>query len=314
MTFEAPQMLIALALIPVLAGLYALAQRRRRAYTVRFTNLDLLQKIAGPGPGFKRHVPPMLYLVGAAILLTGLARPQAVMRVPRQQAAVMLAVDISGSMSAPDMSPTRLKAAEAAAKAFVDGLPQDLQVGLVAFRDKANTSIALTRDHEIVKRGIDQLESGGGTAIGEAIFTSLDALALRDTDENGKPGPAIIVLLTDGESNAGRPPLAAAQVAESKSIPIYTIGIGQRGQKMRLSGGQIVGLDENTLKAISEATNAEYFYAAQTDKLTQLYQDLSSRVAWVNERTEITAYVSGVGTFLFLIGAVLSLYWFQQFP
>lgn len=314
MTFQFPQMLFALALAPLLLVLYSLAQRRRRAYAVRFTNLALLQEVMGRGPGIRRHIPPLLYLLGVAAMLFSLARPEAGVAVPREQAAVILAMDISGSMSATDLEPSRMEAAKQAAQAFVDGLPDDTQVGLVSFRESAAVSVPLTREHHLVERGIDRLRADGGTAIGDALFQSLDQLALREEGADTQPSPALVVLLSDGESNQGRSPIDGASRASAVGIPVYTVGIGQRDQSTTIASGQTVGLDEETLQAVAEMTSGQYFYAAETEELTQIYADLSSRIAWVNESTEITAYVAGLGTLLFLIGGVLSLRWFQQFP
>jgi Ca-activated chloride channel homolog len=314
MVFEWPQLLFGLALIPVLIGMYYFSQKRRRSYAVRFTNLDLLARVAGHGPGIRRHIPPLLYLCGAAALLTSLARPQAVIKIPRDQAAVILAIDVSTSMAASDLNPNRIEAAKKSAIKFVDSLPENLQVGLVSFNENALINVPLTRDHTQVRQGIMRLSTDGGTAIGEAIYLSLEQLSLRAQDPNGKPGPALIVLLSDGESNKGRSPVEAALDSAKAKIPIYTIGIGQRGSKIFLSNGIAVGLDENTLQEVASQTGGKYFYTAETEKLTQIYQDLSSQFAWVSERTEITVFASAAGTILILLGGFLSLRWFQQLP
>lgn len=308
MTFQWPQLLVSLALIPILLLLYIRAQRRRKAYAVRFTNLELLSQVAGRGPGIRRHIPPLLYMLGAAALLISLARPQAVIRVPREQAALILAIDVSGSMAVNDMVPTRMDAAKQAAHQFIDGLPEDLQVGLVYFKEYASVKTPLTRDHDLVRRGVNQLEARGGTAIGEAIHTALDQLALYDQEEVG-----LIVLLSDGESNQGRPPIDAAKRAKEVGVPIYAVGIGQRGVTMRI-GNQDIHLDEATLQAIAETTGGQYFYAAESKELAKIYTDLSSRVAWVEEYSEVTVIASALGMVLFLAGGLLSLRWFQQIP
>lgn len=308
MTFQWPQLLVSLALIPILLLLYIRAQRRRKAYAVRFTNLELLSQVAGRGPGIRRHIPPLLYMLGAAALLISLARPQAVIRVPREQAALILAIDVSGSMAVNDMVPTRMDAAKQAAHQFIDGLPEDLQVGLVYFKEYASVKTPLTRDHDLVRRGVNQLEARGGTAIGEAIHTALDQLALYDQEEVG-----LIVLLSDGESNQGRPPIDAAKRAKEIGVPIYSVGIGQRGVTMRI-GNQDIHLDEATLQAIAETTGGQYFYAAESKELAKIYTDLSSRVAWVEEYSEVTVIASALGMVLFLAGGLLSLRWFQQIP
>src|SRR5919108_2997519 len=164
MTFEWPLALAGLGLLPLLAALYILAQRRRRAYAVRFTNLALLREVVGRGPGVRRHIPPLMYLLGVAALLVSLARPMAVIAVPREQATVMLVMDVSGSMAAADLQPNRLTAAKRAARAFLDALPQNIQVGVVSFSSTASLTVPPTRDHLAVGRAIESLRANGGTA------------------------------------------------------------------------------------------------------------------------------------------------------
>jgi Ca-activated chloride channel homolog len=313
MTFEWPIMLLSLLLIPLMAGLYYLAQRRRRAYAVRFTNLALLKQVAGPGPGIRRHIPPALYLLGAAALLLGLARPTTVIAVPREQAAVVLAIDISSSMAADDLQPDRLTAARLAARAFVDRMPPDTRISLVTFHIFASVNVPLTRERQQIQRGIDQLTPGGATAMGDGLFLSLEQLALRADEEGGETGPAIVLLLSDGESNRGIDPLTAAERAQAEGIKVYTIGIGQRG-KTTVVKDTPVGLDEDTLKSVAEMTGGYYFYAAETSELTEIYANLGSEVGWEEEKTEITALVAGVGALFLIAAGLLSLYWFQQFP
>jgi len=315
MVFEWPLVLLSgLVLLPVLTGYYLYAQRKRRSYAVRFTNLELLVEVAGPGPGLRRHVPPIFYLLGAGILFFGMARPHAVIHVPKEQAAVVLAIDVSGSMTAEDLYPNRMEAARQSARVFMKNIPASMQVGLVSFRDSAIGNVPLTRDRDQLLAGIDRLQPNGSTAVGEAVFLSLEMLASRETDTTGEPGPAMIVLLTDGESNRGRAPQDAAAAVKNENIPIYTIGIGKRGGVTYLNSGQAVGLDESTLIEIAQLTGGQYFYAAESNTLEDIYLDISSQIGWVEEKMEITALASAAGTLLILIGGFLSLRWFQQFP
>jgi Ca-activated chloride channel homolog len=315
MTFQWPLMLLSLLLLPLLAGLYLLAQRRRRAYAVRFTNLALLKQVAGPGPGLRRHIPPALYLLGAAALLLGLARPTAVMAVPREQASVVLAIDISSSMAAEDLNPTRMAAAQMAAHAFVDSLPEDTRIALVSFHIFASVNVPLTRDHEMIRRGIDMLTPGGATAMGDGLYLALDQLAMRSTVETDpeNPGPTLVLLLSDGESNRGIDPFTAAERARGDGVPVYTVGIGQRGQTAYVKDTP-VGLDEKTLLAMAEMTGGSYFYAAETSQLTEIYTNLGSQFGWEEEQTEVTALVAGVGAVFIVAAGILGLLWFQQFP
>lgn len=313
MTFEWPIVLFSLALIPILSGLYLLAQRRRRAYAVRFTNLALLQAVVGRTPGFRRHIPPLLYLIGLAALLFSLARPVAVIAVPREQTTIMLVLDVSGSMAADDLEPNRMAAAKEAAKAFVDQLPDTIQVGLVSFSSNAAVQASPTTDHLAVTQAIDQLRSRGGTAIGDGLDLALDQLVQRPTDANGQRAPGMVVLLSDGQSTQGMPPQQATARAQSEQVKVYTVGVGQRDAQVFVQNIPVT-LDEETLQQIANETGGSYFYAAETTELERIYSDLGSQISWVEERTEITALISALGTVLLIAGSLLSLRWLQQFP
>lgn len=314
MSFEWPSLLFALALVPALLAAYLMAQRRRRAYAVRFTNLALLREVAGRGPGLRRHVPPLFFLLGVSALLVSLARPSAVIAVPRDQATVMLVLDVSGSMAAQDLAPSRLVAAQQAARRFVEALPEGAQVGLVSFSSAAHVGAALTRDRAAVARAIDRLQAGGGTAIGDGLSLALDQLAQRPSNDQGQPAPGLVVLLSDGQATAGRDPAEAAARAQTEGTRVYTVGIGQRGATPRVNGRTPVGLDEATLQRMAEVSSGEYFYAAESSQLERIYADLGSQVSWAQERTEVTALVSALGTALLVVGGLLGLRWFQQLP
>ncbi len=313
MSFEWPYLLLSLLLIPLLALGYVLAQRRRRKYAVRFTNVALLSSVVGRGPGLRRHLPPLIFLLGMSALLVSLARPMAVVAVPRDQSTVMLVLDVSGSMAADDLQPTRMVAAQQAADAFVEQLPPNFQVGLVSFSTDAQVSMPLTHDHDDVQRAIAQLRPEGGTAIGEGLHLALDQLALRPAGENGQQPPALVVLLSDGQSQFGRTPEDAAARAQAEGVRVYSVGVGQRDAQVFVRG-QPVQLDETSLQGIAEATGGTYFYAADGDVLEQIYADLGSQISWVEERTEVTAFASGLGALLLLASGLLSLRWFNQFP
>jgi Ca-activated chloride channel homolog len=313
-SFQWPYLLAGLALLPIIVLLYALAQRRRRAYAVRFTNLDLLSEVVGRGPGIRRHIPPLLFLLGLAALLVSLARPTAVIAVPRDQSTVMLVMDVSSSMAAEDLRPNRMAAAKQAARAFVEALPPNAEVGLVSFNASARISAPLSRDPQSVGRAIDSLRADGGTAIGDGLSVALDELARRPTDEQGGRPPAVVVLLSDGQSTSGMPPQRAASRAENEGIKVHTVGVGQRGATPRVNGRQAVVLDESTLRDIAEQTGGDYFYAAEASELERIYADLGSEVSWVEERTEVTALASALGTAFVMVAGLLSLRWFQQLP
>jgi Ca-activated chloride channel family protein len=323
MTFEWPLVLLGLGLIPILLGLglipillalYVLAQRRRSTYAVRFTNLALLSQVMGRGPGLRRHIPALLYLLGLAALLVSLARPSTVIAVPRDQTTVMLVMDVSGSMAANDLRPNRMVAAKQAARAFVQALPPTMQVGLISFSTNARVSAPLTRDHQAVLRAVDSLAASGGTAIGEGLNAALDQLAGRPVSGQTEPAPALVVVLSDGASTSGQSPMTAAARARADQVKVYTVGIGQRGASPLIDGRLPARLDEATLQDIAEETGGTYYYAAEAGQLERIYADLGSQVSWVEERTEITALVSALGTVFLMAGGLLGLLWLQRLP
>jgi Ca-activated chloride channel family protein len=314
MTFEWPLLLLSLVLVPILILGYWMAQRRRRVYAVRFTNLALLSEVVGKGPGVRRHIPPLLYLLGLTALLISLARPVAMLAAPREQSDVILVLDVSGSMSANDLQPSRMDAAQQAARTFVESLPDYVRVGLVSFSNVTSLEAPLTRDHAVVLQAIDGLRADGGTAIGDGLAQALDHLAQQPTDVEGERAPTQVVLLSDGESSAGIEPAVAAEQATNAQVRVSTIGVGQRGAAPMIANNQVVGLDEATLRSIAEQTGGQYFYAAETSELEQIYANLGTEVSWTLERTEITALVGALGTLFLLAGGVLGLRWFQQLP
>jgi len=314
MTFAWPLTLFGLVLVPILGGLYIWSQRRRLRYAVRFTNLALLREVAGRGPGIRRHIPPVLFLLGLAALLVSLARPSMVLAVPRDQASVMLVLDVSGSMVAPDIQPTRLGAAQQAAKQLIASLPSGAQAGLVAFSDRAFLADPLSPDATAAQRALDGLSAGGGTAIGDGLNLALDQLMQRPANPQDARGPAMVVLLSDGESNAGQAPAAVAARAAQMGVEVDTIGIGTRGQQVSLNRRTRVGLDETTLKSIASTTGGQYFYAADAAQLEQVFGHLGSQIQWVQEQTEVTFVASGIGAALLTIAGGLALLWFGRLP
>jgi Ca-activated chloride channel family protein len=262
MNFLAPQLLLGLLLIPVAIGFYLWAQRRRSRYAVRFTNLALLSNLAPRRPSWRRHLPPILYLGAIAALLIGLARPTMVLKVPREDATVILTMDVSGSMRATDVSPTRLDAAKASALSFIDQLPANVRVGVVAFASEPVTLVSPTTDRAQTKEAINSLQARDGTAMGDALMQVLDIAekiqkdnssetpdastapgASTAPDPSAAPGsssspttgtdkPAdkplvAAILLSDGANSVGQAqPLDAAQRAKTLGVPIYTIALG----------------------------------------------------------------------------------------
>ncbi|HEY9286511.1 MAG TPA: VWA domain-containing protein [Candidatus Dormibacteraeota bacterium] len=315
MSFQSPLLLLGLLAVPLLIGLYLASQRRRQAYTVRFTNLALLNQVVGKGPGLRRHLPALLFIAGLAGLLLSMARPQATIRIPKGQTSVMLAVDVSGSMAATDVQPTRIDAAIAAGRSLIDKLPGNAQVGLVIFNAQAQVIAPLTSDKGSVKDALGTLSPGGGTAIGEAIQASVSQLA-SIVDPNGPKSQnyARVILLTDGSSNTGIDNMTAAAQASRSHIPVDTIGIGSRNQTVMVQGIAVDGVDEQALQQISSATGGKYYFAADEGQLNKIYSDLGSHIGWVTSKVDLTIPVLALGTLILVIGGLFSLRWFRLLP
>jgi Ca-activated chloride channel family protein len=312
MSFQYPLLLLALLALPLLVGLYVLNQRRRQAYAIRFTNLALMGQVMGRQPGFRRHLPAALFLLGFTGLLLAMARPTAAVAVPKEKATVMLTVDVSGSMAATDVQPTRIEAARQAGRALINELPGQARVGLVSFNAQASVVAPLTRDHQSVQDALQSLQPGGGTAIGDALELSVQQLVQNRT--GGAKSPEMIVLLTDGTSNTGVSPADGAAQAKAAGIPVETIGVGQRGKTTFLGGRPIDGVDEQALQSISDSTGGHYFYAAEAGVLQNIFGSLGSAFGWTTEKVELTIPALALGTVILLGGGLLSLRWFRLLP
>jgi Ca-activated chloride channel family protein len=344
MTFLWPTALVFLLAVPLLLGLYVWSQRRRRRYALRYASLSLVKEALGRGPGVKRHIPPALYLLALAFMLTGLARPVTVVKVPSQEGTVILAIDVSLSMRATDIKPDRITAAKAAAKAFVLKQGENVKVGVVSFASDASIVQPPTTDKDLVIAAIDRLRLQRATAIGRAILTSLDAIvesegAAGETDlpssvltkpqdpnapqkptKTAVPGaakaPASIILLTDGQNNQFPPPLAILDQAIERGVRVYTVGVGTpSGSVLSLEGRSIrTLLDEQTLKQIAQDTDADYFLATSESDLRKVYENLTTQLVFRGEKTEVTALFTLVAAMLSVVAGALSLLWFNRLP
>jgi Ca-activated chloride channel homolog len=349
MTFAAPELLAGLLLVPLAVGAYLLVQRRRARYAVRFTNVDLLANLVPRVPAWRRHVPPALYLAAIGALVLALAKPSMTMAVPREDATIILTMDVSRSMIATDVQPTRLAAAKAAASAFVDQLPETFKVGLVVFSTGPRIAVTPTTDRVAIHAALDSLEANGGTALGDAIAASLEAAGLDVADPgasdpsanpsaspsaspstdgttpapspSGEPPLVATVLLSDGANSTGTlEPLQAADEAAALGVPVYTIALGTPDGVVQVPDdlGQLqtvqVPPDTETLAAIAETTGARFFEAPTSADLAQIYQNLGSRVGYTQERQEVTQLFAAAGLAFVLAGAGLAAHWFNRFP
>lgn len=326
MTFSWPWMLLLLGAVPLLALQYRRLLRRRAA---RRTELAALGLVA-PGPtaaGHRRHLAPVLFLAALALLCVALARPQATVAEARREGTVVLAFDVSGSMAATDLAPTRLEAAKSAARAFVEQQPTSIRVGVVAFGESGLVTQQPTTDRAAVQAAIARLTPQGGTALGRGIQTALSTIAGRTVqldDSSGSveaAGPdigfyrsAAVILLTDGENTAEPDPLEVAEVSSAAGVKVYPIGLGSpQGTVLEIDGFQVAtALDEPLLRQIASTTDGEYFAAADEQELTRVYSSIPLSFTVEAGRTEVTALFALTAAMLLLIGAGLSFVWFGR--
>ena len=325
MTWLSPERLWLLAGVAALVVAYVLLQRRRSRYAVRFTNLKLLDRVAPKRPQWRRHVPAGLFLAMLALLVVGFARPQSEVQVPRERATVLVAVDVSRSMLATDVDPDRLTAAKAAAHQFVAELPEQFNVGLVGFAGSASVLVPPVTDRAAVDAGIDRLSEGtagrAGTAIGDAIATSLEAIRTLDAEAGEDVPPARVVVLSDGANTAGQDPAEAAAQATELGVPVDAISFGTTngtigGSALGGGGGgsQPVPVDGETLRAVADATGGNYFEAGSAEELRSAYADIGSSVGYETETQDVSARFIGFGLLFAMLAALASMFWFARLP
>ena len=341
MKFIWPHLLWLMLLLPLLVALYFWLLARKRKTTLRMASVAVAKLALGRGPGWRRHIPPALMLLAVAAGLFAVARPTATLTLPLAERTIMLAMDVSGSMRAEDVKPNRLVASQEAAKAFVNGLPREVRVGVVSFAGTAAVVQAPTLSRDDVIAAIDRFQLQRGTATGSGIILSLATLfpehgieiqhvtgqrnfpgkAINDKPEKtftpvppGSYNSAAVIMLTDGQRTTGPDPLDAAKMAAERGIRVYTVGIGTvSGETIGFDGWSMrVRLDEETLKNISLLTHGEYFYAGTAEDLKKVYEGLSSRMVVERKETEISALFAGLATLLAVLASALSLFWFGR--
>ncbi|KOX15470.1 VWA domain-containing protein [Nocardiopsis sp. NRRL B-16309] len=315
MTFLEPTRLWWLLLLIVLVVAYVFAQRQRREYTVRFTNLELLDQVAPHRPDLRRHVPAALFTLTLGILITAMAVPAMPVEAPRERATIIVAVDVSLSMAATDIEPDRLEAAKESAQGFVDTLPDRFNVGLVAFSSTATVVSSPTQDHQAVIGSIENLRLGPGTAIGEGVFASLEAIRTFDEDSEEDPPPSAIVLLSDGENTSGREISQAASAAGEEEVPVSTIAFGSGAAMIEIDGYQVpADIDKDALRGLAQDTEGHFYEAENETELTEVYEDIGSSLGTEFVHEEIVTRFVLVAIVLSMATAVTSLLWFQRLP
>ncbi|MDI1465761.1 VWA domain-containing protein [Catellatospora sp. KI3] len=317
-TFLSPGWLLALLPVLGLAAAYLgrhLLRRWRRDTAVPFSNLELLRSLVPRGLGWRRHVAAGLFLLGLFALVTALARPSVQTEEPLERATVILAIDVSLSMQADDVAPTRIEAAQESAKSFVDELPVSYNLGLVSFAKSANVLVAPTKDRAAVREAVDGLQLAEATATGEAVFTALDAI--RSVPDNGadEPPPARIVLLSDGYRTYGRSIDEAAAAAVEANVPVTTIAFGTDAGVVDIAGQlQRVPVDRQALAGLAETTGGFFYEAASAAELTQVYQDMGSSIGYRTVPREIGQWFGAAALLCCLGAGALSLLWTSRLP
>lgn len=348
MRFLWPDCLWLLLLLPLAVAAYVWLQRRRKRAALRYASLAFVRDAMTPGRSLRRHVPPLLFLVALALLLVAIARPAAIVTLPTDHETIILAIDVSGSMRAEDIKPTRLAAAQAAARAFIADQPSNVDIGIVSFAGTAAVVQAPTQNRDDLLAAVDRLQLQRATAVGSGILVALklvdptvrfdlrfsnprldvgDAnheLSLDERRAEAKPASkplapgsntsAAIILLTDGQTTTGPDPIEAARLAADRGVRVYTVGIGT-------IGGAVIGwegwsmrvrLDEDTLKAIAQLTRADYYFAGTAEDLSRVYKGMNAKVVLQKKETELTALFAAAAALVFVAAAGLSVAWFNR--
>jgi Ca-activated chloride channel homolog len=305
MSFASPLWLLALALVPAGVAAYLLARRHRRRYAIRFPAVSTVREVIAATPSWERHVPAALALAAMALLAVALARPRVTHHIPTGQANMMLVTDHSGSMAAEDVQPTRLAAAVSAANTFIDQLPKTVRVGAIGFGTTPDAVQGPSATHAEARALEDSLIANGGTDTGDALQLALQLLQ----GSNAKHAPAAIVLLSDGQANAGPDPVSISQEAKKDRIPIYTVALGTAGGVLPnpdpFAPPQAVPPDPQLMQQIARVSGGRAFNARSADELSSIYKKLGSQLSSVTRKKEITWWFAAGGVVL-LIGAIAS--------
>jgi len=339
MSFDRPILLLTLLVVPLAIGVYLLAERRRMRYAVTFTNLEVLASVAG-GRSLRRFVPPALFLLALALLCIAVARPQRSTLVASDKATVILVVDVSGSMHATDVKPTRLGAAQAAVRTFLERVPKRVRVGLIAFSSEPEVAAPPSTDRELVRQSLDQLDflqAYGGTALGDALAAAVE-LGKKTIGEQQKGPQTIaytvskahplvtILFLSDGKQTRGTLlPLEGAERAKAAGIPVYTVALGTPNGVLRAPFGAFGGgigqprsipvpPDPATLSAIARVTGGKFFDAHSAGALQSAYRKLGSKLGRVPGRTEVTNEAVALAALVLVAAGILSALWAPRLP
>jgi Ca-activated chloride channel family protein len=312
---EPGRLVLGLAVLALAVAYLVLQLWGRQRYAVRFTNLALLASVAPRRPGWRRHLSAALLLVSLGCMVVALARPTRTERVPRERATIIMAVDVSISMDATDVTPSRLEAAKAAASSFTGLLPDRINLGLVSFAGSAAVLVPPTTDRDAIYSALDRLTLAEATAIGEAVVTSLAAVATSATGEGEEEVPAHIVLMSDGETTAGTPNELAVEAATAAGVPVTTIAFGTDAGTIEYEGESLpVPVNQEDLAAIADATGGATFEAATGEQLRGVYEDIGSSIGFTEEEREIGERFTAGAFAAALLASGLSLAWSSRLP
>ena len=327
MSFLWPAMLVLLLGVPFLVLGYFALVRRRDQRTAELAAQGFVPTASAQRRRRRRHVPFAFFLAAIILAIVAFARPEASVSIPRREGTVVLAFDASNSMQATDLEPSRMDAAKAAARAFVEQQPSSIEIGVVAFSDGGLVTLPPTRSDEEVLAAIDRLSTQGATSLGQGIFTALNAIsgtpikvepgalegAIDDIDI-GYFGSSAVILLSDGENTTEPDPLDMAELAAVAGVKIYPIGLGSaEGTVVEVDGFNVAtALDEELLEDIASVTDGQYFQAGDADELTQVYDQIDLQFVREAEFREITGIITGISLLLLVVGATLSLLWFGR--
>ncbi len=313
MHFISPWWLLSLIGVAALLIAYVVVQMRRKRFVARFSNVSLLASVAPRRPGWRRHLTFALLLGALTVLCFGVAQPTAAVRVPRDEATIMMAIDVSESMQATDVLPDRIKAAQAAAVEFAQILPPRINLGLVKFGGTASVVVPPTTNRDSITNALDNLQLLDSTAIGEAVFSCLDAITdfvTNNTAPGTKPPPARIVLLSDGANNKGRSVASAETAARTAGVPVSTIAFGTDNGTVDIQGEQIpVPADKSTLSDLAQQTGGSFHTATTQQELTQVYANIGSQIGYTTTHRDISWRFLAIGLMLALAAAGSSLLW-----
>lgn len=301
-----------LLLLPI-AGIaaYLWSLRRHERFAVRFSNVDLLESVMPDQPGWRRHLPVVVSLLAIAVLVFAIARPVIAVPAPREEATVLLAIDVSLSMEADDVSPSRIDAARSAALRFVDLAPEELRIGVVAFAGIALAAQPPTDDSAAVRAAIERLTLAEGTAVGEGIYTSLDLVAFEELEEDA----VHVVVLSDGETTTGRSEVDAALEAASRGIPVSTVSFGTSDGTIVFLGEVVpVPANEGALREVADITGGQFSEAASAAEFQEILDSVGSQVAVTTEEREVWDWFLAAGLVLLVLAGAGSLVWFSRIP